>query len=228
MKKLVYILTPSYDSKTVCDFTVCMAEIFRVAAQRYPDMELRLHFWMGEALIQKARNNLFALAFNAGADDIVFIDADQSFPVQAFFDLINHPVDAVGIPTPMKVEEERYNIRPEKITEHEWDNAIGLLKVECIGTGMLRLSRKAMNALWNQSTPYNDGMEKRLICDVQIINGGMISEDVQICEKLKMAGISVYADIRYTCDHFGMKKYTGQYITHYARELIEAKSKENT
>ena len=228
MSRLVYILTPSYDGKTVCDFTVCMAEIFRVAAQKYPDLELRLHFWMGEALIQKARNNLFSLAFEAGADDIVFIDADQSFPVQAFFDLLNHSVDAVGIPTPMKVEEERYNIRPEAITAHEWQHDIGLLKVEVIGTGMLRLSRRAMQSLWDQSTPYNDGVEKRLICDIQIINGGMISEDVQICEKLARDSIPVYADIRYTCDHFGTKKYTGHYLHHYAMELLKAKSQENS
>ena len=221
MSRVVYILTPSYDGKTVCDFTVCVAEIFRVAAQRYPDLELRLHFWMGEALVQKARNNLFALAFHAGASDIVFIDADQSFEVQAFFDLLHHPVDAVGIPTPMKVDEERYNIRPEDAARHTWDNSVGLLRVECIGTGMIRFSRRAMQALWNLSLPYNDDGEKRLICDVQIINGGMISEDVQICEKLAQAGIPVYADIRYTCEHFGTKRYTGDYKMHYARHLIE-------
>lgn len=231
MSRIVYIATPSYDGKTVCDFTVCMAEIFRIAAQKHPDLELRLHFWMNEALVQKARNNLFAMAFHAGASDIVFIDADQSFPVQAFFDLLNHPVDAVGIPTPMKVDEERYNIRPEKVSAHEWDNEVGLLKVEVMGTGMFRLSRRAMQSLWDQSTPYNDGGEKRLICDIQIIDGGMISEDVQICDKLHSAGIPVYADIRYTCDHFGTKKYVGHYLTHYAKGLIhESKKviKENT
>ena len=227
MSRVVYILTPSYDAKNVCDFTVCIAEIFRIAAQNYPDMELRLHFWMGEALLQKARNNLFAVAVNGKADDIVFIDADQSFPVQAFFDLLNAPVDAVGIPTPMKTNNERYNIRPEKPLKHEWDSRVGLLRVECIGTGMIRLSRRAIQALWDASTPYNDEGEKRLICDVQIINGGMISEDVQICEKLQAAGIPVYADIRYTCDHFGMKKYVGNYKLHYARHLIEQHSGEN-
>jgi hypothetical protein len=91
---------------------------------------------------------------------------------------------------------------------------------------MLRLSRKAMQALWDQSLPYNDRGEKRLICDVQIINGGMISEDVQICEKLRKSDIPVYADIRYTCDHFGTKKYVGHYLTHYARGLTEKQNGE--
>ena len=78
----VAILTPSYDGKVVCDFTVAMAEIFRC---KPAGMEINLNFWMGEALIQKARSNLFCDAYEEGYNDIVFIDADQSFSTQAFF-----------------------------------------------------------------------------------------------------------------------------------------------
>ena len=219
----VAILTPSYDGKTVCDFCVTMATIFQTAQRDRPELQLNLNFWMGEALIQKARNNLFCNAYDAGFDDIVFIDADQSFNAKAFFDLLDLPVDAVGVPVPMKTNEERYNIRPEDPSKHQWDNDLKLLEVEIIGTGMLRLSRKAMQALWERSRPYNDGgRQRRLICDVQIMeDGGMISEDVQICAKLKDAGIKVYADIRHTCDHFGVKKYTGDYARHFSVELLK-------
>ena len=217
----VAILTPSYDGKTVCDFCVTMAVIFQRAAKERPDLELNLNFWMGEALLQKARNNLFGDAYEDGFDDIVFIDADQSFNAQAFFDLIDHPVDVVGVPVPMKVDEERYNIRPENPEKHKWNPELRLVEVECIGTGMLRLSRKAMDVLWNGSKPYNDGKQRRLICDVQIIDGGMISEDVQICKKLTDAGLKIYVDIKHTCDHFGVKKYTGDYAFMFAKSVAE-------
>jgi hypothetical protein len=213
----VAILTPSYDGKVVCDFTVAMAEIFR---SKPADMEINLNFWMGEALIQKARSNLFCDAYEEGYSDIVFIDADQSFSTQAFFDLLSHPVHAVGVPVPMKVEEERYNIRPEAFEKHRWNAELSLLEVEVIGTGMLRLSRQAMDVLWNKAKRYNDGKERRLICDVQIVDGGMISEDVQICNKLRDSGITVYADIKHTCDHFGTKRYTGDYRRRYATSLV--------
>ena len=117
----VAILTPSYDGKTVCDFCVTMATIFQTAQRDRPELQLNLNFWMGEALIQKARNNLFCNAYDAGFDDIVFIDADQSFNAKAFFDLLDLPVDAVGVPVPMKTNEERYNIRPEDPSKHQWD-----------------------------------------------------------------------------------------------------------
>jgi len=213
----VAILTPSYDGKVVCDFAVAMAEVFR---RKPADMDVNLNFWMGEALIQKARSNLFCDAYEAGYNDVVFIDADQAFTTQTFFDLLAHPVHAVGVPVPMKVDEERYNIRPEAFEKHRWNAELKLLEVEVIGTGMLRLDRQAMDVLWNKGKRYFDGKERRLICDVQIVNGGMVSEDVQICSKLKDAGITVYADIKNTCDHFGTKKYTGDYRRHYATSLV--------
>ena len=71
-----------------------------------------------------------------------------------------------------------------------------------------------------QSTPYNDGKIRRLICDVQIIDGGMISEDIQIGKKLKEAGFKSYLDIRHTCTHFGVKKYEGDYQYKYAETIL--------
>jgi hypothetical protein len=221
MSRRVAILSPSYDGKTVCDFTVCMAVIFQRAAKERPDLELNLNFWMNEAIIQKARNNLFSDAYLGGFDDIVFIDVDQGFDAQAFFDILDHPVDAVGIPVPMKVDEERYNIRPEDTSSHKLNASLGLLEVACIGTGFLRLSRKAMGILWDTAKPYFDGKERRMICNVEIDNGGLISEDVQICKKLTDAGLKIYADINHTCTHFGVKKYSGNYHEFYATNIIE-------
>lgn len=214
----VAILTPSYDGKVVCDFAVTMAEIFRT---KPADMDISLQFWMGEALIQKARSNLFCDAYLNGFNDVVFIDADQSFSTQAFFDLLKHPVHAVGIPVPMKTDQERYNIRPEAFDKHRWDGELGLLEVEVIGTGMLRLDRQAMDVLWDRSQRYQDGdTERRLICEVEIVKGGMISEDVHLCNTLRSAGVTVYADIKHTCDHFGTKRYTGNYRHAYATSLV--------
>lgn len=219
MTRKVAILCPSYDGKVVCDFSVTMAVIFQRAARERPDLELNLNFWMNEALLQKARSNLFSEAYDAGVDDIVFIDADQSFNAQAFFDVLDHPVDVVGIPVPMKVQEERYNIRPEDIRSHKWNPQFKLLEVECIGTGFLRLSRAAMEAVWEKSIPYFEDAPRRLICDTQIIDGGIISEDVQLCQKLTESGFPIFVDIKHTCEHFGVKKYEGNYMNYLVKEI---------
>jgi len=221
MSRRVAIVSPSYDSKIVCDHAIALVTIFQRAARERPDLNLSLNYWMGEALLQKARNNLFCDAYDSGVDDIVFLDVDQGFDAQAFFDVLDHPVDVVGITARMKTDDERYTHRPEDPKQHRWNQELKLLEVEYLATGFLRLSRKAMKALYDASEPYNDGKERRLICDVQIINGGMISEDIQIGKKLKEAGIQSYLDIRHTCSHFGVKKYEGDYQYKYAETILE-------
>ena len=106
----VAIVSPAYDGKVVCNYAITMAEIFRLAAKDYPNLELHLNFWMYEALLQKARNNLFADAIRQDMDDLVFIDCDQSFDPKAFFTMLDHPVDVIGAPVRMKTDQERYNI----------------------------------------------------------------------------------------------------------------------
>jgi hypothetical protein len=175
---------------------------------------------MGEALLQKARNSLCCDAFEQGVDDVVFLDVDQSFDAQAFFDLLDHPVDVVGVTARMKTDEERYTHRPEEPEKHTWNAQLKLLEVQYLATGFMRLSRRALQALWDASPKYYDGKERRLICDVQIINGGMISEDIQICKKLSEAGFQMYLDINHTCDHFGTKRYSGDYRRQYATSLV--------
>ena len=87
MSRKVAIVSPSYDGKIVCDHAIALVTIFQRAARERPDLQLSLSYWMNEALLQKARNTLFCDAYDSGVDDIVFLDVDQSFDAQAFFDL---------------------------------------------------------------------------------------------------------------------------------------------
>jgi hypothetical protein len=34
-------------------------------------------------------------------------------------------------------------------------------------------------------------------------------------------GLKIYVDIKHTCDHFGTKRYKGDYQEHYAMSMIE-------
>lgn len=219
MTRKIHIITPSYDGKVHCDYSIALCEVFRVVAS-IPGLSLHLNYWMHEALIQKARNNLFCDAYEAGATDIVFIDADQSFTVDTFMRMIAHPVDVVGVPVRMKTQEERYNIRPEDPTLHRQVPDLQLLEVDVIGTGMLRISRDAAKVLYDNAPAYMDGdRERRMICNVQIVDGGIISEDVQMCDRLREAGFKIYVDPFSTVDHFGTMKYTGSYVDYYVSRV---------
>jgi len=219
--KKILIAVPAYDGRVCCDFSVGIAEIFRLAQEN--GYELFLQYWMYDSLIHIARNSLFTCAYEQGVDAIVFIDSDQGFTSEAFFAVLSHDVDVVGIPVRNKTFEEGYNIRPTDIEPHNYNIALKLLEVEAIGTGFLKLSKHAIQVLRDSSPAYGDN--HRMVCNTQIINGGLIGEDIQICDKLRAANIKVYADIAHTCDHFGINKWVGNYKDYYVRGLYELKRK---
>ena len=196
-----------------CDYTVAMCEVFRLAKDH--GHEINVHFNMYQSLVQKARNSIFKKAYVGKYDAMVWIDGDQGFSPTAFFKVLSHPVDVVGIPVRMKTDEERYNIRPESPLKHQWDADKELMVVQAIGTGFLKLSRDAIAALWDRGEPYrSDGEDYRMICNLEIKNGSLISEDIQICERLQEAGYKLYADIETTCSHFGTRKFHSSYLDH--------------
>jgi len=214
----VAILCPSYDAKVHCNFCISMAEIFRLGSH-IKSMSMHLNFLMHESIIERARNHLLQNAYDQGMDDFVFIDTDQSFDPAAFFAVLGHQVDVVGIPVRMKDSEEHYNIRPEDMSQHTYDPWLGLLEVKSIGTGFFRLSRKAVTYLMDNSISYLDGFttRKRMFqCDV--FDNGYVSEDINLCNRLINGGFKVYADINHTCAHYGDATYTGNFAEWYRKQ----------
>ncbi len=94
----------------------------------------------------------------------------------------------------------------------------GLCVVEGVGTGFVRLSRKAFMALWDSSEEYeNEGRKCRWIFDVCVVDGKLVSEDNIMCEKLRRLGFKVHVDPSFTPTHIGMKKYHGDFANYIAR-----------
>ena len=67
-------------------------------------------------------------------------------------------------------------------------------------------------ALWESSEPYqNEGREGRMVCDIQIIDGQLCSEDVVLFKKLRDLGFNVWLAPHMTCCHIGTKKFYGNF-----------------
>ena len=165
-----------------------------------------------ESLLQRARNDLVRMALEGKVDDMVFIDADQEWDPKHFIRLLGHPVDVVGAPVRKKNDRsEEYNISVAG-SNIPVDLKTGLLIVDSVGTGFLRLSRKALQALWDTSDPYLDaGHDHRMIFEPRVTDGRFWSEDTVMCAKLRLAGINVHLDPTFTIAHLGTKKYTGDF-----------------
>jgi len=162
-----------------------------------------------DALIQRARNDTLAIALEKGVDALVFIDQDIMFDPEWVLRLINRTEDVVGGTYRKKTdEEELYVVTGNDLTVH----TNGLIKVHSLGTGFVKLSRRAMQALWDNSEEYeNEGKIRRMICNVSVVNGFLVSEDVMMFKKLTDLGFDVWLNPSMTCGHVGTKLFLGDF-----------------
>lgn len=210
MKK-VLIATPSYDGKVDVWYTNSLINTIKIAS--HFDCVVFPVFMAYDALVQRARNDLVSLAIEEDFDEIIFIDADIEWHPEWVFKLLSYDVDVVGAPVVKKSDYAAFNIKA--LSENMEIEENGLAEIECIGTGFLRVSRNALEKVWKTSKKYkNEGRECRMVFDVQIVNGDLVSEDNVFCQKWRKLGGKVYADVNMTCNHIGTKKYGGSFAAY--------------
>jgi hypothetical protein len=206
----VLLGTPCYDGKVHVEFlqsvigTLAMASSHETAI--YPVQVCH------DALIQRARNDMVRLALETECDDLVFVDSDQAWDPEWVFKLLGHPEDLIGGAVPKKSDTNiDFNIK--RLPEWQYDPEARLMEVESVGTGFLRISRTALQTVWDMSPVYTEkGVSNRLVFDVQMSETGeLISEDNVFCRKWRSTGGRVWVDPSITCDHIGIKTYRNNF-----------------
>jgi hypothetical protein len=82
--------------------------------------------------------------------------------------------------------------------------------VDGVGTGFMKINRFAIQKLWDMSDPYmSEEEENRMVFDIQVVDGDLISEDYVMCNKWKKLGYKIWLDPTVTCNHIGIKKFKG-------------------
>lgn len=200
----VLIATPAYDGRLDVWYTTSLVNSVRIAQ----DNGIFLHpvFMSYDALVQRARNDLFRLALEY--DAVIWIDADLEWNPMWIMELLGSDKDVIGGTYRKKTDDaELYTVKTKDLTATD-----GLIKVDGLGMGFLKMSKKAVQALWDASQPYqNEGREGRMICDIQIVDGQLVSEDNVVTRKLADLGFDIWLDPRMTCCHIGTKKFYGNF-----------------
>ena len=205
----VLIGTPSYDGRIDVWFANSLISTVKIAEKK--GIHVHAIYTSYDSLIQRARNSLFRLALQGNYDDLFFIDSDCEWEPEWFFRLLNRPEDIVGGALIKKSEKEGYTVKLlNKKLSYSEDKK--LIEVDGVGTGFMKLSRPAIEKLWNISDPYmSEGEEHRMICDIKVENGDLISEDYVIANKWRGLGNKVWLDPTITINHIGIKKYKGNF-----------------
>ena len=205
----VIIGTPSYDGKVDCFFMYSMIETVKLGLTL--GVEIIPIQICHDALIQRARNDLIAIALESECDDLIFMDSDQEWEPSWIFKLLDYDVDVVGGVVPKKSDVPMFNVKALKTGINIDEN--GLMEVESVGTGFLRVSKKALKAVSEMSKEYkNEGKIRKMAFDIQIVDGELVSEDNVFCSKWRSLGNKVYIDPSMTCSHIGIKKWEGNFL----------------
>jgi len=205
----VLIGTPSYDGKIDVWFANSLVSTVKESIEK--DIHVHAIYTSYDSLVQRARNSLVKLALDGGYDDLFFIDADVEWETEWFFNLLERPEPVVGGALVKKTDKEGYTV---KLVDKDlkWSNDGKILEVDGVGTGFLKISRFALEKLWEMSEEYESEKEKhRMVFDIKVENGDLISEDYIMCNKWKSLGYKVWLDPTITCNHVGIKKFKGNF-----------------
>lgn len=205
----VLIGTPAHDGRVDVWYCNSLVNTIRLAMEKGV---LVVPVYMSyDSLVQRARNDLVRLALEEKFDDLIFIDSDQEWNPAWVFSLLEREEKVVGATVVKKSDLPAFNVKalPEGLTLLE----NSLMEVESIGTGFLKISKEALEKVWEISPEYiNEGKKCRMVFDVQIIDGELVSEDNVFCRKWRQLDEKVYIDPSMTCNHIGVKKYGGNFL----------------
>lgn len=210
-KRRVMIGTPCYDGRVDVWYTNSLVNTIKLAPEYNIDVT---PVWVSfDALIQRARNDTIQLAVTGNYDDLVWIDSDIEWKPEWFYKLLEYPHDVVGGTYPKKGDREEYVIR--QIQKRQVDPDTRLMEVDGLGTGFVKMSKRSMKYLWDHSESYidpKDGQERKMIFNVVLKDGDMVSEDIHMFNTLQAGGFKIWLDTAMTCNHIGPKKFTGNFV----------------
>lgn len=191
-----------------------------------------------DSVITRARNVLVAhFLQQTDCTDLVMIDGDISWEPGSLTRLCSHPVDLVGGAYRARGEPvgepEKYILRP---LDHELvvNPEHGLMEVEGVGAGFLRITRAGAEKLtegrkefWYCDDATAPGLKIYCLFDFEWEahpngDGGIYySEDYTFCRRWRALGEKVWIDPQLTLHHTGEKMYSGKLISFLNRRYLE-------
>lgn len=184
----------------------------------------------GHCHVDDARNLLVADFLKTNATDLLFWDADVGAEPSAARRLLAHNADVVGGAYPLKNGSGRFPVRRlPKPFRDDW-RADGLIEVEAIATGFLRIRRGVFEALrgscvdvdlddtsalvfFNRDEEQADYDPRRMV---------RVGGDMNFCRKWTAVGGKIFCDPSLLFTHQGAVDFAGRLSDHLQqREAAE-------
>ena len=207
----VLIGTPSLSGDINCWYADSMFDSIKLGL--YNGINIIPSILHNESILPMSRNELLRSAYLHDVEALIFIDADERWQPEALLAVINAPYDVVGLPYVKKTDEpHQYNLKVTDLSSLVPDSD-GYCRTDAIGTGFLKISKKAVTALWESHPDVTfRGKTLKAICEYGVTaDGDFIGEDITLCNKLRALGYDIMLNTNYTVSHLGTKQWDGDF-----------------
>ncbi len=214
----LFIATPFYEVKAYSPYCKCLIDSARVLWTLGLDFIFHTH--NGDSYVDRARNTICAKFLESDCTDLLFIDSDMTWNLDAIGMMLLPPQEVVGAVYPMKNQWGHYGVA---LNTHENGSPIvdpitGLLSAEWVMAGFLRIKRTALEKMAEayKDLAYQDpnadpANPTRKYIPFFELKLGKSGEDITFCRRWKAIGGEVWVEPRITFGHYGIQVWTGNY-----------------
>lgn len=203
----IFIAVPSYTGGVGAPFLVALFESVQALGEAGFVADFAIE--AGNCHVDDARNSLVTTFLGTDCTDLVFIDADVGWRASDLVKLVQYDRDVVAGVYPKKQAEADFPVRT--LPGERWSDAAGLVEVEAVPTGFLRLRRCVLERLASAAHKFigSDGREYPLIFERTLEAGHRWSGDYAFCRKWRATGGKIHVDPEMFFVHEGAKEWEG-------------------
>lgn len=191
----------------------CAYTLFQFGqALKEAGIEVELSIYTGNCHVDDGRNRLVRDFLISDCTDMVFMDADVGCPPSNLIVLLGYDVDVVAGIYPKKGGDDQY---PVKMLPGEiWSDSQGLIEVQGVPTGFLRMRRRVLEMLAANAIHYNAKNDATtampLIFERQVHDGTRWGGDYVFCRKWREIGGKIHIAPEMRFEHSGMQTWSGR------------------
>ncbi len=170
--------------------------------------------------VDDGRNFIVQEFLATKAPFLIFIDDDVGWDTENLVRLIMHRnVDIVGGAYPLKQDIEDWPVRIKADVPTMQARPDGLLEVEGVPTGFMRIERRVLEALSKKRkhmyyVPTGcqaDDRRSQVIFERMMVDGKRWSGDLNFCREARLLGFHVHVDPEMNFSHQGNKRWEGNF-----------------
>ena len=169
----------------------------------------------GDCHVDDSRNRLVRDFLETDCEQLVFIDSDLRWEPKDLLKLIQYDYEVVAGIYPLKQDGDNYPVR--HIGNEIWGNKDGLVPVESVPTGFLKIKRNVLEELSAKAHKFpsksdsEDRMKISLIFERTFVGNTRWGGDYTFCNKWRELGGRIFIDPDMDFMHMGEKEWKGNY-----------------